>query len=140
MKEFLAKIVNDFQLLTTFAKSSIVDVLLGSECRSNLGVSKIQPVLFFLFSLCFWPVEKRYEYFKHDLLPFFLTLYTIYETNHRTDEFSKARNTEKWHFRRFTTFAFDVKVASKPSNLKSFDFLPHFPHLPHLVAEKFAQQ
>ena len=41
MKEFLAKIVNDFQLLTTFAKSSIVDVLLGSECRSNLGVSKI---------------------------------------------------------------------------------------------------
>ena len=39
----------------------------------------------------------------------------------------------------FTTFAFDLKVASKPTNLKSFDFLPHFPRLPHMVAEKFAK-
>ena len=46
---------------------------------------------------------------------------------------------EKWHFQRFRTFPFDLKVASKPSNLKNFDYLLHFPHLPHLVAEIFAK-
>ena len=33
-----------------------------------------------------------------------------------------CKKTEKWHFRRFTRLAFDFKVASKPSNLKTFDF------------------
>ena len=47
------------------------------------------------------------------------------------------QKTEKWCFRRFTTFAFDLNVALKPSNLKTFDFLPYVSHLPPLVAEKF---
>ena len=40
--ECFAKIVNDFQLLITFAKRSIFDVLLGSEYASAFTVKKLK--------------------------------------------------------------------------------------------------
>ena len=69
----------------------------------------------------------------------FESFVSLYQKTVSTLLLKNLQKIKKWHFQMFTTFAFDLKVASKPSNLKSFDFLPHFPHLPHMVAEKFAK-
>ena len=69
----------------------------------------------------------------------FESFVSLYQKTVSTLLLKNLQKIKKWHFQMFATFAFDLKVASKPSNLKSFDFLPHFPHLPHMVAEKFAK-
>ena len=69
----------------------------------------------------------------------FESFVSLYQKTVSTLLLKNLQKIKKWHSQMFTTFAFDLKVASKPSNLKSFNFLSHFLHLPHMVAEKFAK-
>ena len=52
----------------------------------------------------------------------FESFVSLYQKTVSTLLLKNLQKIKKWHFQMFATFAFDLKVASKPSNLKSFDF------------------